>query len=496
MFDLSSLNQGWFFTLLSTCLCVLGCFIIYVDDLYHFLLPSFVTKRYTFVLRDNYAFMNAALSFSSGCLLFTALYRLLPEGESYLEKSNPEVGDFKRSPQRLMLYLFISYTLGMAICGTMNVMLHLLTSESVVHCSHSGGHGSDDLLKDIHDHAHDHEHTHHGNHTQHSHVDRGEAAHRHDGHVQNEAITHSHSHSHGHQHSSSLEFTTSSGKIAVDDIDIYQPSIHSQPDEVTPLIPTLKKSKSLLHYFSAKDEVGECKGYTSPDVYLFTNSKVDDGSIQSCPIDMNLININSTISTLIFPSHTEAEDLERHAHHTDDHHHHVSTPISHLLLIGIETTLAITLHKLPEGFITYITSETNKTLGVQIFLSLMLHNFTEGFLMCLPLYYLMAVSSPNYAKLKAVAISATLGGLSQPLGALVGYVFLSYNKKEDIDLLQLNFIFGITMAVTSGFLTVVGLSMFSSAIAFNRGSLNFVMSWCLVGMCLIGFSGVLTAKLQ
>lgn len=468
------LNEGWIFTLLSTCLCVLGCFIIYIDDLYSLLLPRYITKRYKFELRENYAFMNASLLFSSGCLIFTALYRLLPEGKSYMNKACSDGDETKKcsNAQSLLTYLFVSYTGGMIVCLSLNAVLHLITSKSVVHCKHSGDEESHEYEAETSIH---HSHSHLGN--------RG---------GQDSTAPNGQAHFHAHTHSNGN---------------------HAEGED-TPLIPKIRRTKSLLHYITNTDDVGECKGYASADVYLFHNGNHDEDNnataLIQCPIDLEHSTIKSISDRHILSEHhhrhnaaadTDAADSDEtildHTEHSNAHHHHVSTPLSHLLLIGIQTTLAITLHKLPEGFITYVTSETNKKLGVLIFISLMLHNFTEGFLMCLPLYYLMSASpSPKYAKLKAFSISAILGGISQPLGALCGAGFLKYNRKEDIDLDQLNFIFGVTMAITSGFLTVVGLQMFSSAILFNRGSLNFVLLWCLTGISLIGFSSVLTAKIN
>lgn len=478
--DLTDLNEGWFLTLLSTILCVAGCCILFVDNVYALIMPRSITRRYRFKLQENYAFMNASLSFSAGCLTFTALYRLLPEGKLYLKKACSKSDDERcGNAQKLLLNLFVSFAAGMLICLLLNALLHLVTSNSVVHCKHSGDEQSQ--LAGVH---------HHGHHT---------------GNTGDVDGQHLHLHSH-----------------------IQDPLALPSADETVPLIPRLKKSKSLLHYFTNTDDVGECKGYTSADVYLFHNPAADQDELGEfvipCPTDLtktlaaslvqkgggvggHLLSQNDIHHTRSHGSLVFAHDPERpyddafdtnaqHYNHHQDHHHHVLTPLSHLLLIGIETSMAITLHKVPEGFITYVTSETNKTLGLLIFLSLMLHNFTEGFLMCLPLYYLMAASSPQFAKVKAFAIGATLGGLSQPLGALCGMAFLKFNQKQTIDLVELNFIFGVTMAATSGFLTVVGLQMFSLAIMFNRGSLNYVLFWCLAGMSLIGFSSVLTANMN
>lgn len=79
--------------------------------------------------------------------------------------------------------------------------------------------------------------------------------------------------------------------------------------------------------------------------------------------------------------------------------------------IGLQTSLAIALHKLPEGFITYATNHANPQLGFAVFLALFIHNITEGFAMALPLY--LAINS----RWKAMVISSILGGASQPLGA-------------------------------------------------------------------------------
>lgn len=92
-----------------------------------------------------------------------------------------------------------------------------------------------------------------------------------------------------------------------------------------------------------------------------------------------------------------------------DHHHHV--PANAFLSIGLQTSLAIALHKLPEGFITYATNHASAKLGFAVFVALFIHNIGEGFAMALPLY--LAIKS----RPKAMLWSALLGGASQPLGA-------------------------------------------------------------------------------
>ncbi|KAK6465049.1 vacuolar Zn-iron permease [Scheffersomyces coipomensis] len=558
-------SQGWYLTFLSSCMCLLGCLIIYLDDLYYLLLPKFITSRYPFHLKENYTFLNASLAFSAGCLLFTSLFRLLPEALQYLKNSIQDEDDLTPLPvnveRRLQFDLIVSYIIGAAICVSFNTILHLITSESVVHCNH-GDHDDEEaelINNDIHDKGKIQEAHSHSHHEQHQHHEESNSSPRKYHH-------HHHHHTHSNEDHDIDPKDTQTRKPSDpnspefgDSSDTYSTSSNPQEcqgtksscqtqiedhDESTPLIEnqkSIKQRKSIIHYFSLhlddSDDVGECKGYSSAELCLFNkhhavNIDPTQTQLHFCELpELNRTQSDLATATygaidssnftnggevLIDPfhhpihhsishashnneSHHNNQSLN-HGEHKSDHHHHINTPLSRLLLIGIQTTLAITLHKLPEGFITYITSETNPELGVSIFLSLLLHNFTEGFSMCLPLYYsFTAGSSKNYAKLKAIGISGLLGGLAQPLGALLGYLFIAYNKNrlsdgsgdddEIIDMQSLNFIFGITLSITSSFLTVIGLSMYGSAVAFG-GSLNSVLIWCIIGISVIGLSSI------
>jgi ZIP family zinc transporter len=108
--------------------------------------------------------------------------------------------------------------------------------------------------------------------------------------------------------------------------------------------------------------------------------------------------------------------------HPEHHHHHV--PTNAFLSIGLQTSIAIALHKLPEGFITYATNHANPKLGFSVFLALFVHNITEGFAMALPLY--LAIKSRG----KAMIWSSLLGGVSQPLGAAVAALWFRLAGSE------------------------------------------------------------------
>lgn len=88
-----------------------------------------------------------------------------------------------------------------------------------------------------------------------------------------------------------------------------------------------------------------------------------------------------------------------------------------LYKLGILNMIALILHNLPEGVATFAASYQNINLGIKLSLAIMLHNIPEGITIAVPIYYA--------TKNKLLAFKTTLlSGLSEPLGALLSYVFL------------------------------------------------------------------------
>jgi ZIP family zinc transporter len=180
------------------------------------------------------------------------------------------------------------------------------------------------------------------------------------------------------------------------------------------------------------------------------------------------------------------DDHEGHSHDHDaepDHHHH-HVPTNAFLSIGLQTSIAIALHKLPEGFITYATNHANPKLGVSVFLALFIHNITEGFAMALPLY--LAINN----RIKAMLISLVLGGLSQPIGAGVAALWfhLAGNSKFEPD----EKIYGGMFAITAGIMASVALQLFSESLDLTH-SKHLCMIGAFSGMAILGISSALTA---
>lgn len=165
------------------------------------------------------------------------------------------------------------------------------------------------------------------------------------------------------------------------------------------------------------------------------------------------------------------------------HHHHV--PKNAFLAIGLQTSIAIALHKLPEGFITYATNHANPKLGFAVFMALFIHNITEGFAMALPLY--LAIDS----RWKAMFWSSLLGGVSQPLGG--GVAALWFKIAGQGDAAPGETVYGCMFAITAGIMASVALQLYSESLGLTHNR-NLCVAFGFIGMGILGISFALTAS--
>lgn len=210
---------------------------------------------------------------------------------------------------------------------------------------------------------------------------------------------------------------------------------------------------------------------------------------------------SSSRTQKVVTEHTNHDEHDHHHHHhgetssrgpavskpgTDPtHHHHV--PQNAFLSIGLQTSLAIALHKLPEGFITFATNHASPTLGLTVFLALFIHNIVEGFAMALPLY--LALNS----RWKAMFWSSLLGGISQPAGAGIAALWIWGSGHSGNDATGPSWgVYGGMFAMTAGVMTSVALQLFSEGLGLTHHR-NMGIGFAVAGMGLMGFSFALTA---
>ena len=115
---------------------------------------------------------------------------------------------------------------------------------------------------------------------------------------------------------------------------------------------------------------------------------------------------------------------------------------SSLYKVGLLSMIAIILHNIPEGIITYIVSNKNIILGLSLCISIALHNIPEGISISIPIYY--STKSKN----KAI-IYTMISALSELLGAILTYLFLSHYINDTI--------IGIILGITAGIM--IGISI-------------------------------------
>ncbi|WP_330511232.1 zinc transporter ZupT [Mobilisporobacter senegalensis] len=113
-----------------------------------------------------------------------------------------------------------------------------------------------------------------------------------------------------------------------------------------------------------------------------------------------------------------------------------------MLRTGLFTVLVVALHNFPEGLVSFMTSLKNPALGASIGISIAIHNIPEGIMVFSPIYYATG------SKRKAFSYSF-YSGLTEPLGALIGY-FLLYNFLNATTL-------GIILATVAGIMVYISI---------------------------------------
>lgn len=477
-------TRGWLMCLLSGIACVVGASIICVDILVQ-LIPS---KR-DFRIQDSNAFLAASMSLSFGVMIFSALYSILPSSKKYLIQS-----DFSDSNAAwILLGCFIGGFGGIQLISKYLAHSH---ASNVVDCNHSH--------KDIHDHDEPQGR-------------RSSHAHHHDG------------HENGHSHLATKGTTTESTPLLLSEngvaprisvprrhtshVEVGSTESRGQSDRRQSM---MEVPSRVMSYIATQikhncDNAGPCYGYSepcgqeciknlttrtpisrTPNTFLRCGTYTFRQPLTPSTIngDLDIVSPQILTSPLRVHSHDSEvvgdesgsdlmEDLEAHETH---HHHHV--PENAFMNIGLQTSIAIAIHKIPEGFITYATNHANPSLGWSVFTALFFHNITEGFVLALPLY--LALNS----RLKAMGWAVIIGGVSQPLGAGVAAAWFKIAGHQDH--ISETAIYGCMFAVTAGVMASVALQLFVEGLSLNHNK-DLCIWFAFLGMSIMGITNALTA---
>ncbi|HBQ65219.1 MAG TPA: zinc transporter ZupT [Clostridiales bacterium] len=89
-----------------------------------------------------------------------------------------------------------------------------------------------------------------------------------------------------------------------------------------------------------------------------------------------------------------------------------------LMRMGLLTALAVGIHNFPEGLATFTAALQEPSVGIPIAVAIAIHNIPEGIAVSIPVFYATG------SRKKAFYYSF-LSGLSEPLGAVIGFLLLA-----------------------------------------------------------------------
>ncbi|KKK19236.1 hypothetical protein AOCH_007151 [Aspergillus ochraceoroseus] len=454
--------RGWVMSAVSGIACVLGSAVICVDVL----LQRF-THGSSFQIVYHNGFLSASLSLSAGVILFTSLYSMLPTAREYLMKAG---WSHARSAYTL-IGLFLAGVIGIRL---LSALIHRYLPSHVVDCAHTHE-------RSLHDHPD---------------PERGQVPHKHHESTERTPLL--------KKHSSNSTSAVVVARPARGGHSTVQAPRSSNPDPWP--VRFTRRWKTVMGGVKPQcDENGPCYGVSQA-----CGNECSKTLVPTTPV-LTADHASGPVPDLPPPLHTTPDGSSSSSHtgldeepgsslaepdgptkqlpltSSPQHHHHV--PQNAFLSIGLQTSVAIALHKLPEGFITYATNHASPTLGTTVFLALFIHNISEGFAMALPLY--LALHSRGWA----MFWSSLLGGISQPLGAALAAIWIwgaqragGHNPSEVSWA-----VYGCMFAVTAGVMTSVGLQLFTEGLVLTHQR-GMAIGFAVGGMGLMGLSFALTAS--
>ncbi|CEJ61073.1 hypothetical protein PMG11_09617 [Penicillium brasilianum] len=512
--------RGWVMSAVSGVACVLGSAVICAD-----IVLRRVTHDKKFQIANSNNFLSASLCLSAGVMLFTSLYSMLPNSKDYLTRAgfSPSVSAY------ILTALFIA---GVVVIRVASGFLHRFIPSHVVDCAHTHDGPEQDpergeQMQDCDDRT---EARHANGSTERTPLLRpsGQQPSK-----STSQIPQRTDYSSSPRRRESLRsafsrrisslmggvkplcdengpcygFSQTCGRECTK---ILGPSIPPPPTEGTDGV---IRPELAPHPHSIEVQLNSDRRRDQEPSIDSVETATDTGYFGTMSED-----VNHSISTSSSPSRTQKDSSEltndsgiiHHGHHHHDHgshhhdhhqnggqsasskpapdpthHHHV--PQNAFLSIGLQTSLAIALHKLPEGFITYATNHASPTLGLTVFLALFIHNIVEGFAMALPLY--LALNS----RWKAMFWSSLLGGISQPAGAAIAALWIWGSGHTGHDSTGPSWgVYGGMFAMTAGVMTSVALQLFSEGLGLTHHR-NMGIGFAVAGMGLMGLSFALTA---
>lgn len=142
---------------------------------------------------------------------------------------------------------------------------------------------------------------------------------------------------------------------------------------------------------------------------------------------------------------------------------------------GVFTAIAIAIHNFPEGFATFVLALEDIHTGTAVALAIAIHNIPEGFAIALPIYYATK-------KRKKAFKLAFASGLTEPVGAVLGYMLLAPLIGE--------LTLGVTFGVVAGIMVYISFDELLPT-ARRYGNDHTVIVGVVLGMLVMALSLIL-----
>ncbi len=148
-----------------------------------------------------------------------------------------------------------------------------------------------------------------------------------------------------------------------------------------------------------------------------------------------------------------------------------------LLRMGAFTALAVGIHNFPEGFATFISALQDPEIAIPIVVAIAMHNIPEGIAVSVPIYH-------STGSKKKAFIYSFLSGLSEPIGAIVGYMVLLPFMSDTL--------LGIVFAAVAGIMVFISVDELLPA-AREYGESHISIYGFFAGMAVMAISLLLFA---
>lgn len=145
--------------------------------------------------------------------------------------------------------------------------------------------------------------------------------------------------------------------------------------------------------------------------------------------------------------------------------------------MGLLTALAMIIHNFPEGMTTFTSTLRDPHIGIAIAIAMAIHNIPEGIATSLPIYYATG------SKKRAFSVSF-LSGLTEPLGAVIGYFILRPFFGDAM--------FGVLFGVVAGIMMFIALEeLLPMAHEYEKSKVTII--GVVIGMAVMAASLLLFA---